>query len=101
MTTLRTPMPPGNDVAQRPVMKPAFSNTLLEQTSNMQRAWQQVNSNKGAPGIDGMTVEDFPAWARSGAWKPVAEALAAGKYHPSPVRRVEIAKPDGGIRPVA
>lgn len=101
MTTLRTRMPTGEDVTQRPVMKPAFSNALLEQVlqeRNLQRAWQQVNSNKGAPGIDGMTVEEFPRWARSGAWKPVKEALAIGRYHPSPVRRVEIAKPDGGVR---
>jgi RNA-directed DNA polymerase len=84
-------------------MKPAFSNTLLEQVlnaDNLQAAYKRVRANKGAPGIDGMTVEEFPVWVRSGAWKSVAAALAAGRYQPSAVRRVEIEKPDGGTRPL-
>lgn len=45
-----------------------------------------------------MTIEEFPAWAKSGHWKQVVTALETGQYQPSPVRRVEIEKPDGGTR---
>lgn len=45
-----------------------------------------------------MTIDDFPAWAKSGHWKRVTDELAAARYTPSPVRRVEIDKPDGGKR---
>jgi len=96
-------MPTGNDVAQRTGLKPAFSNDLFEQvlmSANMQRAWKQVRANKGAAGIDGMTVDEFPAWAKSGEWDKVKAALRAGHYRPQPVRRVEIEKPDGGMRPL-
>ncbi|MGQ8367510.1 group II intron reverse transcriptase/maturase, partial [Alteromonas sp. 1036] len=59
---------------------------------------KQVRANKGAAGIDGMSIDDFPAWAREGNWKRIMAELRSGQYQPSPVRRVEIAKPDGGIR---
>lgn len=45
-----------------------------------------------------MTTEDFPVWAHSGNWTKVTNTLATGYYKPSPVRRVEIDKPDGGKR---
>jgi RNA-directed DNA polymerase len=94
-------MPPGNDVTQRHDPKPAFSHDLFErvlQRANLQTAWARVRANKGAPGIDGMTIEAFPAWAKSGHWKSVVTELETGRYRPSPVRRVEIDKPDGGKR---
>jgi len=65
---------------------------------NLSSAWKRVRANKGAAGIDSMTVEDFPAWAHSGNWKKVTSDLKMGHYLPSPVRRVEIDKPDGGKR---
>jgi RNA-directed DNA polymerase len=72
---------------------------ILDRT-NMQRAWKRVNANKGAPGIDGMTVEEFPAFARS-HWPAIRQALLDGTYQPSPVRRVEIPKRVGrGKRPL-
>ena len=58
-------MPTGNDVTQRIGLKPAFSNNLFEQMlqpANLQQAWRQVRANKGAAGVDGMTVDEFPAW---------------------------------------
>jgi len=94
-------MPTGNDGTQRSDSKPAFSNHLFEHVlrqDNLQAAWKQVRANKGAAGVDGMTLDEFPAWAKSGEWKRVVIELETGQYRPSPVRRVEIDKPDGGIR---
>lgn len=67
---------------------------------NLQRAWDQVRANRGAPGVDGMTVEDFPAFVRSPQWAQVREALSNGTYQPQPVRRVYIPKDSGGQRPL-
>ena len=64
---------------------------------NMQTALKRVESNKGAAGIDGMEVEDLRGYLKK-HWLEVREALESGKYRPSPVRRVEIPKPDGGVR---
>jgi RNA-directed DNA polymerase len=94
-------MPSGNDTTQRADMKPAFSNDLFEQMlqpANLKQAWKQVRANKGAPGVDGMSIEDFPAWAKSGQWAKVKEQLRSNTYQPQPVRRVQIDKPDGGKR---
>jgi len=66
---------------------------------NMQRAWKRVKANKGAPGIDGQSTEDFPEFARKN-WDAIRESLLAGTYQPMPVRRVEIPKPTGGTRPL-
>ncbi len=82
-------------------MKPAFSENLFEyvlQRDNLSAAWKRVRANKGAAGVDGMTIEDFPAWAKSGHWERVTNELVTASYQPSPVRRVEIDKPDGGKR---
>ena len=62
---------------------------------NLARAWKRVKANKGAPGIDGVTVEDWPAHARA-HWPAQREQLEGGRYKPQAVRRVEILKPDGG-----
>ncbi len=66
---------------------------------NMLKAWQRVKSNAGAPGIDGMTVEAFPAFSRE-HWPRICSALMSGTYRPAPVRRVFIPKPDGTQRPL-
>jgi RNA-directed DNA polymerase len=98
---LNTRMPTGDDVTQRSGSKPAFSDDLFErvlQRDNLQSAWKRVRANKGAAGIDGMTIDEFPDWARHGHWKQVVSDLETGRYRPSPVRRVEIDKPDGGTR---
>tara|TARA_R110001606_G_scaffold390576_1_gene557665 strand:+ start:89 stop:1384 length:1296 start_codon:yes stop_codon:yes gene_type:complete len=88
-------------VTQRTDKQPAFSVILLELTlkpSNILEAWKRVRANKGAAGIDGMTIDDFPTWAKDGNWKRIMSELRLGQYQPSPVRRVEIDKPDGGKR---
>jgi len=66
---------------------------------NLARAWKRVKANKGAAGIDGMTVGAFPAFAR-GHWPRIARALMEGTYRPAPVKRVWIPKPDGTRRPI-
>jgi len=74
--------------------------TLMEKIlhpNNLEIAWKKVKSNKGAPGVDGLTIKDFPSW-RDLYWPSIAEKLRMGKYKPYPVKRVEIPKPDGGIR---
>jgi len=66
--------------------------------SNMLRALHQVESNKGAAGVDGMTVSELRAYLKE-QWLVIKERLLSGSYGPSPVRRVEIPKPDGkGVR---
>lgn len=66
---------------------------------NLAAAWKRVKANKGAPGIDGMTVEDFPAFCRK-HWPRICAAIREGKYRPAAVRRVFIPKPDGTQRPL-
>ncbi|MCG8518078.1 MAG: group II intron reverse transcriptase/maturase [Pseudomonadales bacterium] len=98
---MNTRMPTGSDVAQRTAMKPAFSNDLLDAVlhrANLQQAWKQVRANKGAAGIDGMTIDEFPTWVKAGHWTVVVQSIRSGDYQPAPVRRVEIDKPDGGKR---
>lgn len=69
---------------------------VVERT-NMFRALRRVQTNKGAPGIDGMTTKDLRSFL-SENWPRIKEELLSGTYRPQPVRRVEIPKPDGGIR---
>ena len=67
--------------------------------ANLQRALKQVRRNKGAPGIDGMTVDELPDYLRH-HWPEIRVQLEAGHYRPQPVKRVEIPKPDGKTRPL-
>jgi retron-type reverse transcriptase len=65
---------------------------------NMTMAYRRVVSNKGAPGVDGVTVDDLNPllWAR---WEQLKQQLLSGSYKPQPVRKVEIPKPGGkGVR---
>ena len=66
-------------------------------SDNLARAWKRVKANKGAPGIDGVTIEAFPAHARE-HWPVLRGQIEGGRYKPPAVRRVEIPKPDGGKR---
>lgn len=75
---------------------------MMEQVlalENLRKAWRRVKANAGAPGIDGMTVEDFPKSIRE-HWPRISSALRTGTYSPAPVRRVFIPKPDGTKRPL-
>jgi group II intron reverse transcriptase/maturase len=64
---------------------------------NLLTALKRVEGNGGAPGIDGMTVKDLRSYLKE-HWLEIRVALESGAYKPSPVRRVEIPKPDGGVR---
>ncbi len=64
---------------------------------NLNRAYKRVRANKGAPGIDGMTVEEALPWLREHR-EELLETTQQRKYKPRPVRRKEIPKPDGGVR---
>ena len=64
---------------------------------NLRAAYSRVKSNKGAPGIDGMTVESLAAHLRA-EWPAIRERLLARTYRPASVRRHELPKPGGGIR---
>jgi len=64
---------------------------------NMLAAYHRVVKNKGAPGADGMTVEELGPFLRE-HWEAIRESLLDGTYRPSPVLKVEIDKPGGGVR---
>ena len=64
---------------------------------NLEDALRRVSANKGAPGVDGMTVEELVPHLEQ-HWPMIRDQLASGTYVPQPVKRVEIPKPDGGVR---
>ena len=64
---------------------------------NMRAAYQQVKRNAGAPGIDGMSIEELGPHLRE-EWQRIKEALLDERYEPQPVKQVEIPKPGGGMR---
>jgi RNA-directed DNA polymerase len=79
---------------------PAREEQLMEEVcrrENCQQALRRVKANKGSPGIDGMRVEKLPGYLKQ-HWPTIREQLLNGTYEPQPVRRVEIKKPDGGVR---
>jgi RNA-directed DNA polymerase len=65
--------------------------------NNMLCAHERVVKNQGAPGVDGLTVTEFKPWLQA-HWPKIRQALLAGEYMPAAVRKVEIPKPQGGIR---
>ena len=96
-------MSPSGGVDSRHVMErqslDLISVAQVLEKENLQRAWKQVKANKGAPGVDNMTIEEFPEYAFK-HWEEIKTALLEGTYAPSPVKRVEIPKDSGGTRPL-
>src|SRR5713226_7349795 len=79
---------------------PASTNRLMEEVcerENLKAAMRRVRANQGSPGVDGMTVIGIKDYLKQ-HWPATREQLLSGTYKPKPVRRVEIAKPDGGVR---
>jgi RNA-directed DNA polymerase len=81
---------------QSPTRSPSVMQEVL-QPENLKTALKQVQANKGAPGIDGLTVGQLPDFLAT-HWPRIRQQLLAGTYRPSAVRRVDIPKPDGGVR---
>ena len=80
--------------------RPAGTTRLMEEIcdrENLKEALRRVKANKGSAGIDGMTVGDLADHLKQ-HWPAIRERLLSGTYEPNPVRRVEIPKPDGGVR---
>src|SRR5262244_3736549 len=79
---------------------PTSTNRLMEavcERENLKAALKQVKANKGSPGVDGMSVVGLKDYLKQ-HWSAIREQLLNGTYEPKPVRRVEIPKPDGGVR---
>src|SRR5712664_3937982 len=80
--------------------RPADTRRIMEEIcerENLKEALRQVRSNKGSAGVDGMTVDKLGDYLKQ-HWPVIREQLLNGIYEPKPVRRVEIPKPDGGVR---
>lgn len=65
--------------------------------ANMVQAWKRVKSNRGSAGVDGLSIAETADYLRT-HWPRIRESLLDGSYRPLPVRRVQIPKPDGGVR---
>jgi RNA-directed DNA polymerase len=86
--------------AKRGTESPAIGEQLMEEVcerENCKQALARVKANKGSAGLDGMTVQQLPEHLKQ-HWPVIREQLLSGTYKPQPVKRVEIPKPDGGIR---
>lgn len=86
--------------AENQTERPAAPERVMEEICeprNLKQALRRVKSNGGSPGIDGMPVEELGSYLIAN-WSKVRGALLGGTYRPQPVKRVEITKPDGGIR---
>ncbi len=91
---IETPM------ARRGTESPAGTEHLMEkvcESENVRRAMKRVKANKGTPGVDGMSVWELENYLKE-HWPTIGEQLLNGRYEPHPVKRVEISKPDGGVR---
>ncbi len=78
--------------------KRALPEALMEEVvepRNLNRAYQRVKANQGAPGVDGMRVEDLDDWLAEHR-EELRASLREGSYQPQPVRGVGIPKPGGG-----
>ena len=89
-----------SSAGKRGTESPAIAEQLMEEVcgrENCRQALKRVKANKGSAGVDGMTVQELPAFLKQ-HWPVIREQLLSGTYKPQPVRRVEIPKPDGGVR---
>jgi RNA-directed DNA polymerase len=85
---------------KRGTESPAINEQLMEEVcerENCKQALARIKANKGSAGMDGMSVQQLPEHLKQ-HWPVIREQLLSGTYKPQPVKRVEIPKPDGGIR---
>ena len=95
-------LPEGTEssAGKRGTESPAIAKQLMEEVcgrENCKQALKRVKANKGSAGVDGMTVQQLPEYLIQ-HWPAIREQLLSGTYKPQPVRRMEIPKPDGGVR---
>jgi len=95
-------LPEGTEssAGKRGIESPAIAEQLMEEVcgrENCRQALQRVKANKGSAGVDGMTVQQLPEYLKQ-HWPSIRGQLLSGTYKPQPVKRVEIPKPDGGVR---
>jgi RNA-directed DNA polymerase len=86
--------------AKRGIESPAIGEQLMEEVcerENCKQALKRLKADKGSAGVDGMTVQQLPEHLKQ-HWPVIWKQLRGGTYKPQPVKRVEIPKPDGGIR---
>ena len=86
--------------AKHQAESPAIGERWMEEVcerENCKQALRRVKANKGSAGVDGMTVQQLPEFLKQ-HWPAIREQLLSGTYKPQPVKRVEIPKPDGGVR---
>src|SRR5271157_4391586 len=86
--------------AKRGTESLAMGEQLMEEVcerENCKQALARVKANQGSAGVDGMTVNELPEFLKQ-HWPAIREQLLSGTYKPEPVKRVEIPKPDGGVR---
>jgi len=89
-----------SSAGKRGIESPAIAEQLMEEVcgrENCKQALKRVKANKGSGGVDGMTVQQLPEYLKQ-HWPVIREQLLSGTYAPQPVKRVEIPKPDGGVR---
>jgi RNA-directed DNA polymerase len=89
-----------SSAGERGIESPAIAEQLMEEVcerENCKQALARVKANKGSPGVDGMTVDEVTGYLKQ-HWPAIREQLLSGTYVPQPVKRVEIPKPDGGVR---
>src|SRR5258706_2841691 len=87
-------------MTRRETEDPAGNQRVMEEVcerENRREALKRVRANKGSPGLDGMTVDELPEYLEQ-HWPAIREQLLSGTYEPKPVKRVEIPKPEGGMR---
>src|SRR6266545_2066235 len=84
---------------ERPAVMSGPSMAAIVERENLKKALARVKRNKGAAGIDGMSVDDLPAYLKE-HWPTIRAQLLEGIYKPQAVRRVEIPKATGGMRPL-
>lgn len=90
----------GSAPAAAPDRAGTLAQDLMEEVvagANLRRALKRVQASQGSSGVDGMTVHELPGYLRQEG-PQLREALLLGSYRPQPVKRVEIPKPDGGVR---
>ena len=86
--------------AKRGTESPAIGEQWMEEVcerENCKQALSRIKANKGSAGVDGMTVYELPEFLKQ-HWPAIRAQLLSGTYRPQPVKRVEIPKPDGGVR---